>query len=330
MRGGVLIAGSSVVLVAAVLAQICFGSYPVALAQIVDLVCGNPVPEAVRDIVVSLRLPRAVAGVLVGANLSLAGAVFQTITHNEMASPYLLGVSQGAGLVISLVVVLAPILLPVLPVVAMVGGVVAFFAVYAIAWGRDGASPVRLVLAGVVFGAVTGGVQSALQFFVEDLQTSRNAMTWLAGSLVGADWSSVRIILPWSLVSFAGIFALSRHLDMLLLGESGAKTLGVPVNVIRFVLALFAVLASASAVAAAGLVGFVGLIVPHIVRVFTGPRHARLLLGCLVAGPALLVAADAVARIAFAPLQLPVGLVTGSLGGVFFLVLMKRRTRTRT
>ena len=323
-----LLAVSALVLLAGVLMQVCLGAYPVPLARVLDLVAGRPVPEEMRDIVLSLRLPRAVAGILVGVNLSLAGAVFQTITRNEMASPYLLGVSQGSGLVISLVVILCPTLLPVLPLVAMVGGVAAFFVVYAIAWDGAGASPVRLVLAGVIFGAVTGGVQSALTYFVDDIQTARNASTWLAGSLVGSDWSDVRTVLPWTLVAFLGIVVLSRHLDMLLLGEQEAVALGVPVNRIRFVLALFAVLASASAVAAAGLVGFVGLIVPHVVRAFTGPRHARLLVGCAVAGPALLVVADAGSRLLLSPLQLPVGIVTGAVGGVFFLFLMKRGRRT--
>lgn len=281
---------------------------------------------AAWEVVWTLRLPRVVCGCLVGAGLACAGAVFQAITLNEMASPYLLGVSQGAGLAVTLVLALAPALAPSLPLCAMVGALAAFFLVYAIAW-KGGASPVRLVLAGVVLGSVVGSVQTALSFCLEDVQTAQAIVSWLAGSLAGAGWTEVRRALPWTAAAVAGMFVLARHMDMLLLGEDGARVLGVPVNGLRFALALLAALASASAVSAAGLVGFVGLVVPHAVRTFTGPDHRRLLAGCLVAGPALLVVSDAAARLLVRPMQLPVGVVTGVLGGIFFLALLRTGRR---
>ncbi len=281
---------------------------------------------AAWDVVRTLRLPRVVCGCAVGAALACAGAVFQAITLNEMASPYLLGVSQGAGLAVMLVLVLAPALTPLLPPLAMCGALGAFFLVYAIAW-KGGATPVRLVLAGVILGAVVGAVQTALVFLFDDLHMAQTALSWLTGSLVGVGWGDARRALPWAVAAIGGMFVLARHLDMLLLGEDGARALGVPVNRLRFVLALLAALASASAVSVAGLVGFVGLVVPHVARVFTGPNHRRLLAACVVAGPALLVVSDGVARLLARPMQLPVGVVTGVLGGVFFLVLLRTGRR---
>lgn len=302
---------SALVLVGGVLLQLLTGAYDVSAWD-----------DAAWEVVRTLRLPRVVCGCVVGAGLACAGTVFQAITLNEMASPYLLGVSQGAGLAVTLVLVLFPVLAPVLPLFAMVGGLAAFFLVYAIAW-KGGASPVRLVLAGVILGAVVGAVQTALFFYMDDVQTAQTVVSWLTGSLVGTGWDQVRMVLPWMVVAVGGMFVLARHMDMLLLGEDGARVLGVKVNRLRFVLALLAALASASAVSVAGLVGFVGLVVPHVVRSFTGPNHRRLLAGCLVAGPALLVASDGVARLLVQPMQMPVGVVTGVLGGVFFLVLLK-------
>lgn len=310
-----LLVVSALVLAGGVLLQVLTGAYDVSAWD-----------AAAWEVVRSLRLPRIACGCVVGAGLACAGAVFQAVTLNEMSSPYLLGVSQGSGLAVMLVLVLFPVLTPVLPLLAMVGGLAAFFLVYAIAW-KGGASPVRLVLAGVILGAVVGAIQTGLYFFMDDVQTAQTIVSWLTGSLVGTDWDHFNRVWPWIVAALAGMFVLSRHLDMLLLGEDGARVLGVHVNRLRFVLALFAALASASAVSVAGLVGFVGLVVPHVVRSFTGPNHRRLLLGCLVAGPALLVLSDGVARLVVRPMQLPVGVVTGVLGGVFFLVLLKTGRR---
>lgn len=315
---------SLTVIVFSAAVQLCCGSFPVSLGDVWMTLCGQTTDERLTAIIINLRLPRVIAGLLVGANLALAGAVFQAITRNEMASPYLLGVSQGAGLVAMLVIVLLPAALAWLPVLAMLGGIVAFAVVYAVAW-RHGTSPVRLVLAGVIVGAVVGSVQMVLRFLIADVETLTGALNWMAGSLTGADWACVRRVAPWTLVSCAALLLGARHLDLMTLGDDSAKALGMRVEPMRFVLATMAILASASAVSAAGLVGFVGLLAPHIVRSVVGPLHRPLLMGCLFAGPALLMGSDAVARLAFSPLQLPVGVVTGLVGGIFFLYLMRRK-----
>lgn len=283
-----------------------------------------PLLDTATLIVWNVRLPRVLVGLMVGANLAISGSIFQAVTRNELASPYLLGVSSGAGLAVLLALMVWPVLGAHLPLAAMAGGSAAFLVVYAIAW-HHGTSPVRLVLAGVIVGAIAGSLQTMLFFLAKDLSVVQNAMTWMAGSLTGAGWEQVRLVAPWTLASVVLSLSATRYLDVLRLGDAPASALGMHVERVRFLLAGIAILAAASSVAVTGLIGFVGLIVPHVIRNTVGSAHRLLIVGCLFAGPALLTSADTVARLAFAPLQIPVGLVTGVLGGGFFLYLMRRR-----
>lgn len=283
----------------------------------------TPLPTATL-ILWSIRLPRVIIAALVGVNLAVAGTIFQAITRNELASPYTLGVGAGAGLGVWLALVAFPALGPHMPVVASIGGAVAFLMVYAIAWHR-GTSPVRLVLAGVIVSAVAGSVQTMLFFLARDLDVIRDAAAWTAGSLSGVSWAHVRLALPWTVLILALSFAGIRALDVMMLGDGPARALGQRVERTRFTLAALAILAASVSVSVAGHVSFVGLIVPHIVRNTVGGQHKAMLIGCMVAGPALLISADTVSRLAFSPMQLPVGVVTGLLGGVYFLHLMRRR-----
>lgn len=287
--------------------------------------CSTPDALPTSTLVVwSVRMPRVLVAVIVGINLAFSGTIFQAVTRNEMASPYLLGVSSGAGLAIHLVLVMFPGLGMHLPLLAMVGGMAAFVIVYSIAWNH-GTSPVRLVLAGVIVGAIASSLETGLRYLVRDPSTMQNVSAWTSGSLIGASWAHVRMVLPWTIVCVTLALSAARYLDILLLGDATARSLGMSTERVRFLLAATAVLSASSAVAAAGMIGFVGLIVPHIVRSMVGSPHGRLLAGCLVAGPALLIGADTASRLLFNPLQLPVGIVTGVFGGGFFLFLMRRK-----
>ncbi|MFC7130641.1 FecCD family ABC transporter permease [Haloferax chudinovii] len=338
-----VIVGSLAVLLGATLLQVSFGAYPLTLAEawgavfdsavVLDadvwraFLLGGDIPEwfTQRQFVVwNIRLPRILVGVLVGANLAVSGAIFQVVTRNELASPYVLGISDGAGLVVLVTLTFLSGLLPLMPVLAAVGGAMAFLIVYLIAW-KNGTSPVRLVLAGVVVGTVFGSVQRAMFFFINDLGVVMSAQAWLSGSLLGTDWAQVRIALPFTLVSLGLALAVTKELDVLLLGEETAQSLGMPVEKVRFGVAGIAILSTAAAIAVAGLVGFVGLIVPHMVRNLVGSNSKRLLIGCAFLGPALLVGADVGARLALSPIQLPVGIITGLVGGPYFLYLMRKK-----
>ena len=289
----------------------------------------EPKPLATTTLIVwNVRLPRILVGLMVGINLSFSGSIFQAVTRNELASPYLLGVSSGAGLAVLLVLVIFPAWGPILPVAAMSGGAAAFLVVYMIAWNR-GTSPVRLVLGGVIVAAIAGSIQTGVFFLARDINVMQNALAWMTGSLTGADWRQVRMIAPWTLITVVMGLSATRNLDVLLLGEPMARALGMPVERTRFLLAGLAIIAAGSSVAVAGLVGFVGLIVPHAVRSLVGSTHRRLLIGCLFAGPALMASADAFARLAVSPTQIPVGIITGLLGGVFFSLSHASAARDR-
>ncbi|EMA13970.1 FecCD family ABC transporter permease [Haloarcula amylolytica] len=337
-----LIGASFALTVAAGLVQISFGAYGMSVIDawrlVFDLqllldpmtwqafILGGELPQLSQEayIVWTIRVPRVLVALFVGMNLAVSGGIFQAVTRNELASPYILGVSSGAGLAIMLTVVFFTGLAPLIPVFASVGGIVSFLLVYTIAW-KGGTSPVRLVLAGVIVGTVLGSVQQGLFFMLEDIDTALSAMAWMTGSLTGTDWEQVRMILPWTVVSVGLALVTSRQLNVLLLGEKTASSLGMPVERIRFGLSVVAVVAAAASVAAAGLIGFVGLIVPHMVRNIVGSDYKRLTLGCLFVGPALILVADTGARLLMSPNQVPVGIITGLIGGPYFLYLMRKK-----
>jgi iron complex transport system permease protein len=337
-----LIVGSLAVIVGGGLVQVSFGAFSMTIVEAWQAVfnpdvvfnrraweaflLGGEVPEMSKQslIVWNIRLPRVFVGMLVGMNLAVSGAIFQAVTRNELASPFILGVSSGAGLMILLTLVVFSGLSAFLPLIASVGGAIAFLIVYAIAW-KNGTSPVRLVLAGVIVGTVFGSLQTALFFFADDIGVVQSAIAWTTGSLTGTDWEQVRMALPWTAVAMLLALVSSRQLNVLLLGESTAKSLGMSVEKVRFALSGVAVLAAAASIAVAGIVGFVGLIVPHMVRNIVGSDYKKLIIGCVFAGPALMVAADVGARLALNPVQIPVGIVTGLVGGPYFLYLMRKQ-----
>ncbi|MFC7078432.1 FecCD family ABC transporter permease [Haloarcula halophila] len=334
--------GSLAVVVVGGLIQVSFGAFSMTIVEAWQAVfnpnvilnanaweafiLGGEVPEMNRRslIVWNIRLPRVFVGMLVGMNLAVSGAIFQAVTRNELASPFILGVSSGAGLMILLTLVVFSGLSAFLPLIASVGGAVAFLIVYAIAW-KNGTSPVRLVLAGVIVGTVFGSLQTAFFFFADDIGVVQSAIAWTTGSLTGTDWEQVRMALPWTAVAMVLALLSSRQLNVLLLGESTAESLGMDVEKVRFALSGVAVLAAAASIAVAGIVGFVGLIVPHMVRNIVGSDYRKLVVGCVFAGPALMVGADVGARLALSPVQIPVGIVTGLVGGPYFLYLMRKQ-----
>jgi iron complex transport system permease protein len=342
-----LILGSVAIVVVSGLIQVSFGTYSMSIVAAWNAVfnpevifnpqtweaflLGGEIPEMnERSLIVwTIRLPRVLVAILIGMNLAVSGAIFQAVTRNELASPYILGVSSGAGLMILLSLVVVSGLAGILPLIAAVGGAGAFLLVYLIAW-QGGTNPVRLVLAGVIVGTVLSSVQTGLFFFADSLGVVQSALAWLTGSLTGTDWEQVRIALPWTVLAIALALAGSRQLNVLLLGERTAKSLGMSVEKVRFALSGVAVLAAAASIAVAGIVGFVGLIVPHMVRNIVGSDYKRLVVGCVFAGPALVVAADVGARLSMqvlfgSPTQVPVGIITGLIGGPYFLYLMRKQ-----
>ncbi|QLG50089.1 FecCD family ABC transporter permease [Natrinema halophilum] len=333
---------SAIVTVVAGLVQMSFGEYSMTVVETWHAVfnpavmfnldawssflLGTETPEmSTASVVVwELRLPRVLVGIIAGATLAISGAIFQAVTRNELASPFVLGVSSGAGFAVLATLIVFSGLSQLLPLIATVGGAVAFLLVYTIAW-KGGTSPVRLVLAGVIVNMIFQSLQQGLFFFADDIGVVQTAIAWLTGSLTGTRWDQVRIALLPALFAIAIAIGGARQLNVLMLGERTAQSLGMRVERTRFLLSVCAILAASVAIAVAGIVSFFGLVVPHIVRNTVGSDYRRLLVGCLFAGPALMVVADVGARLALPGIQLPVGVVTGLVGGPYFLYLMRKQ-----
>ena len=284
-------------------------------------------------IVLEIRLPRTLLGLVVGAGLAVSGAVMQGLFRNPLADPGLVGVTAGAGLAAVATIVLGTVyLLPILgddifyalPVSAFLGGLVTTALLYAIATRQGRTSVATMLLAGIAIGALAAAGTGMLIFMSDDRQL-RDFTFWTLGSLAGATWEKVAVAGAFLAVVLAALPALAASLDALLLGEGEARHLGVPVQAMKRV-AIFAVAAAVGAsVAVAGPIGFVGIVVPHLLRLVIGPRHAGLLPACALLGAALLVGADMVARTIVAPAELPIGIVTAILGAPFFLWLLLRQ-----
>jgi iron complex transport system permease protein len=279
------------------------------------------------DIVWQLRLPRVVLAVLVGAMLSSSGAAYQGVFRNPLADPYLLGAAAGAGLAVTLVIVQgvshAGGMLDPVPLAAFAGALGAALLAYAIgAAGSSGRrSAASLLLAGVAVMSFLTAIQTYVQ--QQNSDTIREVYTWILGRLTGATWSQVALVLPYFVVSTAVLLACRRVLDVLALGDEEAASLGVPVTRVRLVIVAAASLSTAAAVSVSGLIGFVGIIVPHTVRLVAGTSYRVILPLSLLFGGAFLAAADLLARTTLAPAEIPIGVVTAFFGAPFFVLVLR-------
>jgi iron complex transport system permease protein len=295
----------------------------VVAATVLDALPGVSltVPDTARNIVMIVRLPRILLGAGVGFALAGAGTVMQGFFRNPMADPSIIGVSSGAAVGAVAVIALGINLPYGLPAAAFVGGVVTAFAVYVIA-SEDGRTPVAtLLLAGVAVQTFLGAVISWM--LLQAGESLERAVYWLMGHLDAATWTDVQVVAVAVPPLFLVLLLFARDLNVLLLGEEEAHTLGVDVELTRRLLLATASLVTAAAVAVSGVIGFVGLIVPHGMRLLVGPDHRVLLPTSALAGASFLVAADTLARSGAA--ELPVGIVTAAVGAPFFLYLLTTR-----
>jgi iron complex transport system permease protein len=306
---------------AAALVAVMVGAARIPLAEL-PAALGDPAHGGHR-VLWQVRLPRVVAGMLVGAALGLAGALMQAVVRNPLADPGLMGVTAGAGLGGLLGIVLWPERPALVPALAFAGGLAAVAVVLAAAWTRRTAGPLRIVLSGIAVQAILFSLVALVTFFFADRAPAFVAFT--IGSLAGLGWDDARLVaLP--VVAGSGLALLStRTLDLLLLDDDSAAGVGLGVGRARAVASCLAALLAGAAVSVAGLVGFVGLVVPNWVRVLVGPGHRALLpLSCL-GGATLLVVADTAARTVAAPLELPVGALLALVGGPYFLFVLWRK-----
>jgi iron complex transport system permease protein len=315
-------------LVAAILASIRFGSVPVGFAEILDALAGRG-PETTRVIVTELRIPRALLAALVGGGLALAGAVFQALLRNPLAEPYILGISGGAatGVVLALAAGWVSAVSWALPLAAFAGAGLAILLVFGVALSADRRMDVRvLLLAGVVAGAFFAAC-IALVFALSSAATLRSAVIWMMGSLGSATWRTVAVVAAYTLPLAVVLVGLARSLDLMAIGDETARYLGTRVEGVKRAAYGIASLIAAAGVAFVGVIGFVGLVVPHGVRLLLGSGHRRLLPLSFLAGGAFLTLADLIARTVAAPAEIPIGVVTAFVGVPFFLLLLRRSLR---
>ncbi len=282
-----------------------------------------PLPPLLDSLVWDLRLPRVLLAALVGAALAVCGAALQSVTRNALADPYLLGVSSGASAGAVAVVVLGA------GTIGVTGGAFAgalvSFALLMVLLRRTGLDSVRIVLTGVVVGQLFAALTALVLMAAGDADTTRAITYWLLGSLASARWDAVVVCAVVTVIGGVVVWLCASALDAFAFGADTAASLGVGVRATRTVLMVTTALLTSVAVAAVGAIGFVGLIVPHGVRFLVGPLHRALLPFAAVTGAVFLVWTDALARVAFAPREIPVGVVTALLGVPLFLLVLRRR-----
>ncbi|WP_025682042.1 FecCD family ABC transporter permease [Paenibacillus maysiensis] len=300
---------------------LAYGSVSIPLREINQVLLYND-DSIYRTILMDLRLPRVLVGLLVGACLAASGALLQGVMKNPLADPGIIGVSAGGGLAAVITMVMLPQLSYLLPVTAFSGAFLSAIVIYLLAWDR-GASPVKIVLAGVAINALLGALTNGVMVMYSDRVQA--VLPWLSGGLNGRSWHHLEFMAPYAIIALiASLFAI-KPANLLLLGDDSAQLLGQRVELQRLLIILLSALLAGTAVSVAGLIGFVGLVVPHVIRLLIGEDYRFLLPLSIVGGGTLVVLADTVARSWFDPIELPVGILLAVIGAPFFLILLKKR-----
>ncbi len=326
--------GAALALVAMVVAGVMIGAVRISAADVARSVLdkipfvdvGRPLSARGEAILWQIRMPRVLLGVTVGSMLSAAGAAYQGVFRNPRADPYLLGAGAGAGLGATLAIAYGPNttgwFVDPLPLAAFIGAIIGVSLAYVLGYTiRSGRTSVTLILAGVAIASFLTALQTFIQQRESD--TLREVYGWILGSLNTAGWGEVRLVAPYVAVSLAVVVGGRKLLDVLSVGDTDASTLGVRPGRIRLVLVVFATLGTAAVVAVSGLIGFVGIIVPHTVRLMTSASYRVVVPLSILLGGAFLVLADIVARTAVAPAEIPIGVVTAFFGAPFFALVLR-------
>lgn len=307
--------------------SVSIGTVKVSFADIIKSLFYYSDTIEANTIIKQIRLPRVILSLLVGASLGGAGTVFQSLFRNPMADAYIIGISSGSALGAVLAIAfrlrfyvlgLSPI-----PLFAFIGGISTVFLVYVISSRGRHNQMLNLLLSGL---AINSFLSSLMSFLLLMSDTSlHESIYWLMGGFSGRGWEHIRIVIPYFVVSILVLFLFTRELNILLLGDEQAKNLGVNVEQVRRIIIIFTSLLTASAVSVSGVIGFVGLVVPHILRILIGPDNRTLFPASLLGGAILLTLSDLIARIALSPSEIPVGIVTSLIGAPFFLSLLVKR-----
>ncbi len=325
-------------LLCALAVAISIGAVPFTLREIgsvfLDLFGiphGMEIDPVKLDILLQLRMPRVVLAGAVGASLAVAGAVFQGLFRNPMADSYVIGISSGAALgAVAAMLVGLPAAwggIGAVPLFAFAGGAATLILVYQMARVGNEVPVMPLLLAGIALSAFLSALVSLLTYFADD--RLHQVVFWIMGGLGGATWLKVKIMLPYALLGFGCVYFFYRELNAMLFGEETARHLGIDTEKVKKILLAGSSLMVAAAVSTSGIIGFVGLVVPHFIRLLIGPDHRHLLPASALLGAVLLIVTDTLGRTAIAPRELPVGIITALLGAPLFVYLLKKRKQLR-
>lgn len=326
--------GMALLLVIVILISTSIGSTDISLPTIVQLLLDKvssaqksaTLPSPLETIIFDIRLPRIILAGLVGAALAVAGATYQGLFRNPLADPYLIGVAQGAGLG-----AVIGFLLPAVwqsftvPLLAFMGAVITVTAVYLVARVGKTLPMTTLILAGVALGAFFSAITSYLM--IASQEKLHGIISWLLGTFSSSNWEQVLIILPYILIGIIVIWLFARPLNVMQLDEEQARQLGINVERTKLILLAAATLITAAAVCFCGIIGFIGIIIPHTIRLVWGPDHRFLLPLSTFAGAVFLILADTIARTITAPMEIPIGIITAFVGAPFFLYLLRQKKR---
>jgi len=307
----------------AALTAIGLGSIKISIPNILTTIFGSATQASYSTIIWDIRLPRVLLALIVGANMAISGALLQAVMGNPLADPGLTGVTGGAAACVLIIMLANPEYTSLIPVAAFAGGLVSAAIVYSLAWRRTGITPITIILSGVAVNALCGGVIGFLSIMYSDRLPS--AVQWLNGSLAAKGNNSLYLIYPYAIVGWIlSIFAI-RKANIIRLGDQVAVNLGENVNRIRILLSILAVFLTAISVAAIGMIGFVGLVVPHMARILVGSDFKVMLPMSTALGALVLLIADTGGRTLFAPLDIPAGILMAVIGAPYFLYLMRRK-----
>lgn len=334
IRSGPAIAFLAVALCVAIVAAIATGAVPVAPGEVLASFGRALRRESggmVDTLILQVRLPRVLLAAFVGAALACAGTIYQALFRNPLADPYILGVSSGAGLgaiiALTLTAQATALRFGAVPLAAFLGALLTMWVVTRLASWRGRLDTASLLLAGVALSYTLAALTSFIMVFAREQMAA--VVFWMMGGLGAASWQYIAMIGPMVLIGALAALMMTRELNLMLLGDERAGQLGLSVGRFKLLALGVASLLTAAAVAVAGLIGFIGLMVPHMVRLTLGPDHRSLMPASLLGGAIALVLADLAARTVIAPVEIPVGVVTALLGGPFFVWLLVRGERVR-
>lgn len=323
-KGWLLLFGTILLTVLAMMLGLCLGSTRVSPASFIQALLSGDTTSSAYRIIIHSRLPRVLGALLAGSALAVSGAILQAVLQNPLASPNIIGVNSGAGLLVLLCSAVFPSQEQLLPLAAFLGALLTSMIIFALAMG-NGVSKITLVLTGIAMTSILGAGMNCIMIFYPDAYIG--ASTFLVGGLSGITLKSLRFATIYIIVGLMLAMVLRRDMNIVALGANTARSLGMNVTCIRFLLILTAAILAGAAVSFAGLLGFVGLIVPHAIRFLMGNDNQFLVPVSAFGGAAFVILCDLVSRMAFAPYELPVGILLSLIGGPFFIYLVIHNRR---